>query len=87
MDLNRDQIHGIIFYNFKRVLSRNECLQKMNQMLVSNALSLPTIKCWYTEFRCGCESLEGELKDSRFMSATTDDMVQKVCKINEEDPK
>ena len=32
MNLNREQIRAIIFYNFKRGLFRNECLQEMSHV-------------------------------------------------------
>jgi hypothetical protein len=53
MELNREHIRAIIYYNWKRGLTRSECDEEMSRVLGETGPHLATIKKWYNEFERG----------------------------------
>lgn len=86
MDLKRESFRAIIYYNWKRGLTREECFEEMRTVLGEVSPSYATIKLWYNDFIHGRSSLEDEPRSGRIPTATTDEMVEKVRLIVEDDP-
>jgi histone-lysine N-methyltransferase SETMAR len=72
MELNREHIRAIIYYNWKRGLTRSECDEEMSRVLGETDSHLAIIKRWYNEFERGRLSLEDEPYTGRTLSSTFD---------------
>ncbi|CAH2016103.1 unnamed protein product [Acanthoscelides obtectus] len=57
MELNREHFHAIIYYNFQRQLSQQECLAELLSAFGNEAPHQSTISRWYGEFKHGRVSL------------------------------
>ncbi|GFT68872.1 hypothetical protein NPIL_617781 [Nephila pilipes] len=60
MELNREHFRAIIFHNFRRGLSRQECFDELNSLYSDKAPSYSTVKNWYNEFNRGRCSIQDE---------------------------
>lgn len=56
MELNREQLRAIIFYNWKRGLSYYECFDGMIKILGGNSVCKSTVSRWYRDFIRGIVS-------------------------------
>ena len=65
MDLIRNHFRWIIFYNFRRGLSRQECIDELRSLFGDKAPSYSTVKNWCNEFNCGPRSLKHEVREGR----------------------
>ena len=59
MELTREHFRAIIFHNFRRGLSRQECIDELKSLYGDEAPSYSTVKNWFNEFNRGRRSLEG----------------------------
>ena len=50
MELNRKHIRVIIFYNFRRGLTQQQCMDELNSIFGDEAPSRTNIYRWYDEF-------------------------------------
>ena len=53
MELTRENFRAMIYYNFRRGLSRDQLIS----IFGDKAPSYATVKCWYNEFNRGRQSL------------------------------
>ncbi|CAH1958960.1 unnamed protein product [Acanthoscelides obtectus] len=60
MELNREHFRAIIYYNFQRQLSQQECLAELLSVFRNEAPHQSTISRWYGEFRRGRVSLSDD---------------------------
>ena len=60
MELTREHFRAIIFHNFRRGLSRQECIDELKSLYGDEAPSYSTVKNWFNEFNRGRRSLEDE---------------------------
>ena len=65
MELNREHFRAIIFHNFRRGLSRQECIDELKSLYGDEAPSYSTVKNWFNEFNRGRRSLEDEGREGR----------------------
>lgn len=86
MDLKRSHFRAIIFHNFRRGLSRQECFDELNSLYGEQAPSLSTIKNWYNEFNRGRRSLQDEFREGRPKSVVLPENVDAVRKQIIKDP-
>ena len=56
MELNREHFRAIIFYNFRRGLTQQQCIE---------APSRTSVYRWYFEFNRGRSSLQDEFREGR----------------------
>ena len=63
MELIREHFCSIIFYNFRRRLSRQECIDELKCLFCDKARSYVTVKNWLNEFNCGRRSLKDEVHE------------------------
>ena len=52
---------AIIFYNFRRGLSRQVCIEELKSWFGNKATSFSTVKNWFNEFKRGRTSLKDEV--------------------------
>ncbi|CAH1962732.1 unnamed protein product [Acanthoscelides obtectus] len=57
MELNREHFRAIIYYNFQRQISQQECLAELLSVFDNEAPHQSTIARWYEEFKRGQVSL------------------------------
>ena len=86
MELSRSDIRAILFYNFKRGLDQKSCKTEMDATLGTTAPSKSTISLWYNEFKRGRKSTEDEPRSGRPTSSVTQETIDAVRQIIEEDP-
>lgn len=86
MKLNREHFRTIIFYNFRRQLTRQECIDELISFYGDQASSYSTGKNWYNEFNRGRSSLKDEARDGPPKSVVTQENIDAVRKLIEKDP-
>ncbi|CAH1966315.1 unnamed protein product [Acanthoscelides obtectus] len=95
MELNREHFRAIIFYNFQRQLSKQECLAELLSALSAYSFILSvfgneaphqsTISRWYGEFKRGRVSFSDDPRVGAPKTAVTQENVDAVRKLIIED--
>ncbi|CAH2011689.1 unnamed protein product [Acanthoscelides obtectus] len=87
MELNRDREHfrAIIYYNFQRQLSQQECLAELLSVFDNEAPHQSTISRWYGELKRGRVSLSDDPRVGAPKTAVTQETVDAVRKLIIED--
>ena len=62
MELTRENFRAMICYDFRRGLSRHECIDKLIFTFGGETPSYVTVKRWYNEFNRGRHSLTVEFR-------------------------
>ena len=65
MTFRREHFRAIIFYNFRRGLSRQECIDEFKSLFGDKAPSYSTVKNWFKEFNCGLRSIKDDIREGR----------------------
>ncbi|GBN80024.1 hypothetical protein AVEN_180621-1 [Araneus ventricosus] len=65
MQLSRQQIRTIMYYEFRNNRSATECHQKMCGSLGINTVSYDTVKVWFRKFKAGNFHTEDEPRSGR----------------------
>ena len=65
MELNREHFRAIIFYNFRRGLNQQQCIDELNSIFGDEAPSRTSVYRWFTEFNRGRSSLNDEFREGR----------------------
>ena len=63
MELTREHFRAIIFYNFRRGLCRQECIDELKSWFGDKAPSYKIVKNWFNEFNRGGRSLKDEVRE------------------------
>ena len=85
MELTREHFRAIIFHNFRRGLSRQECFDELNSFYSDKAPSLSTVKNWYNEFKRGRHSLHDEFREGRPKSVVVPENIDAVLELIKQD--
>ncbi|CAH1994251.1 unnamed protein product [Acanthoscelides obtectus] len=85
MELGREHFRAIIYYNFQRQLSQQECLAELLSAFGNEAPHQSTISRWYGEFKRGRVSLSDEPRVGAPKTAVTQEYVDAVRKLIIED--
>ncbi|CAH2003969.1 unnamed protein product [Acanthoscelides obtectus] len=85
MELNREHFRAIIYYNFQRQLSQQECLDELLTVFGNEAPHQSTISRWYGEFKRGRVSLSDDPRVGAPKTAVTQENVDAVRKLIIED--
>ncbi|CAH1976578.1 unnamed protein product [Acanthoscelides obtectus] len=85
MKLNRGHLRAIIYYNFQRQLSQQECLAELLSVFGNEAPHQSTISRWYGEFKRGRVSLSDDPRVDAPKTAVTQENVDAVRKLIIED--
>lgn len=81
MELTREHFRAMIFYDFRRGLSRQECIDQLSSTFGDEAPSFATVKRWYNEFHHGRRSLSDESREGRPRSVTVPENIDAVQKL------
>ena len=63
MDLNREHFRAIIFYNFRRISTQQQCIDELNSIFGDEAPSRTSVYRWYGEFNPGRSSFRDEFRE------------------------
>jgi [histone H3]-lysine36 N-dimethyltransferase SETMAR len=85
MELTREHFRAIIFHNFRRGLSRQQCIDELKSLYGDQAPSFSTVKNWYNEFSRGRRSLTDEFREGRPKSVVVPQNIDAVEKMIRED--
>ncbi|CAH1985567.1 unnamed protein product [Acanthoscelides obtectus] len=85
MEFNREHFRAIIYYNFQRQLSQQECLAGLLSVFGNEAPHQSTISRWYGEFKRGRVNLSDEPRVGAPKMAVTQENVDAVRKLIIED--
>ena len=67
------------FYNFRRGLSLQECIDKLKSLFGDKAPFHSTVKNWFTEFNCGRRSLKDEVREGPPKTAVVSENIDAMC--------
>ena len=81
MELNRGHFRAIIFYNFRRGLTQQQCMDELSSIFGDEAPSRASVYRWYSEFTRGRSSLEEEFRGGRPKSVVVPETVDTVHKL------
>ncbi|XP_037952518.1 uncharacterized protein LOC119682999 [Teleopsis dalmanni] len=81
MELTREHCRAIIFQNFRRGLSRQECIGELKSLYGDEAPSYSTVKNWLNEFNRGRRSLKDEFREGRPKTAVVPDNIDVVREL------
>ena len=65
MVLNRKHFRAIIFYNFRRGLTQQQCIDELNSIFGDKAPSRTSVYRWYGEFNRDRGLLQDEFREGR----------------------
>jgi [histone H3]-lysine36 N-dimethyltransferase SETMAR len=85
MDLSREHFRAIIFYNFRRGLSQQQCVAEMVSVFGNEAPHQSTISRWYCEFQRGRSSLGDESRSGPPKTAVTQKNIDAVRQLIKDD--
>ena len=86
MHLTREQIRVMIYYDYKRMLSQQECLESLQKTFGESCVSRATVYNWYAEFNRGRDHFEDEPRVGRPRSAVTPENIEVVRQLVNDDP-
>ncbi|XP_037959311.1 uncharacterized protein LOC119688717 [Teleopsis dalmanni] len=81
MQLTRELFRVIIFHNFRRGLSRQECIDELKSLYGDEAPSYSIVKNWFNEFNHGRRSLNDEFRESRPKAAVVPENIDAVREL------
>lgn len=87
MELNREHIRAIIYYEWLEVKDAREILDRINRRLGQGTVSKSTVKYWIREFKFGRQRLEDEHRSGRPSTSTTDENVKLVRELIHANPR
>ena len=81
MELNREHFRAIIFYNFRRGLTQQQCMDRLNSIFGDEAPSRTSVYRWYSEFNRCRSSLQDEFREGRPKSAVVPKTIEAVREL------
>ena len=63
MELNRKHFRAIIFHNFQRRITQQQCIDDINSIIGKEAPSRSRVYRWYGKFNRGCNSGQDEFRE------------------------
>ena len=76
-----EHFRSITFYNFRRGLWRQECIDELKSLFGDKAPSYSTVKNWFNEFNRGRSSLKDELSEGPPKTAVVADNIDAVREL------
>ena len=74
MELNREHFRAIIFYNFRRGLTQQQCIDEFNSIFGDEASSRISVYRWYGDR----SSLQDEFREGRPKSVVVPETIDAV---------
>ncbi|XP_033254026.1 histone-lysine N-methyltransferase SETMAR-like [Drosophila miranda] len=65
MEISRERFRWIIFHNFRRGLSQQECVDELSSLYGEKAPSKTTVYRWFAKFNSGRSSVADEFREGR----------------------
>ena len=81
MELNCEQYRAIIFYNFHRGLTQQQCIDELNSIFGDAAPSRTSVYQWYGEFNPFRSSLHYEFREGRPKSFVVPEAIDAVRQL------
>ena len=81
MELNREHFREIIFYNFWRRLTQQQCIDELNSIFGNEAQSKTSVYRCYGEFNRGRSSLRNEFRANRPKSVVVSEIIDAVRQL------
>ena len=78
MELNREHFRAIIFYNFRRGLTQQQCI---NLIFGDEAPSRTSVYRWFGEFNRGRSSPQDEFREGRPKSVIVSETIDAVGQL------
>lgn len=85
MELSRENFRVMIFYDFRKGLTQQQCFESLHSTFGDEAPSKASVYNWYNEFKRGRRSLKDEEKPGRPISVVTPENIDAVQKLIEQD--
>ena len=85
MELNREHFRAIIFYNFRRGLTQQQCIDELNSICGDEASSRTSVYRWYGEFNRVCSALQAEFREGRLKSVVVPETIDAVRQLRLQD--
>lgn len=85
MEVSRENFRAIIFYNFRRGLSQQQCLAELVSVFGDEAPHQSTISRWYCEFQRGRTSLSDDPRTGPPRTAVTQTNIDAVRQLITDD--
>ena len=86
MNLNREQIRTIVYYEYLDTKDSSVIFERMKNRLGDTVVSISTVKYWIREFKRGRQSVKDDPRSGRPVSATTDENINAVRDMVRADP-
>ena len=77
----REHFRAIIFYNFRRRLSRQECIEELKSLFGDKAPSYSALKNWFNEFKRGRGLLKDEFHEAAPKTAVVPENIDTVREL------
>ena len=81
MELNREHFRAYIFYNFRRGLSQQQCIDELNSIFGDEAPSRTSVYRWYGKVNRGRSSLRDEYREGRPKSVVVLETIDAVRQL------
>ena len=78
MELNREYFLAIIFYNFRRGLTQQQCIDELNSILGDETPSRTSFYRWYGEINRGRSLFQDEFREGRPKSVVVSETIDGV---------
>lgn len=85
MELTREHFRAMIYYDFRRGLSQQQCIEELKSTFGDEAPSKTTVYHWFGEFNRGRSSLTDELKEGRPKSVVVPKNIDAVRELIKQD--
>ena len=81
IELTRGHFRSITFYNFRRGLSRQECIDELKSLFDDKTPSYNTVKNRFYEFNRGRSSLKDEFREGSSKTAVVPENIDAVREL------
>ena len=81
MELIREHFRVIIFYNFRRELTQQLCIDELNSVFGDEAPSKTSVYRWHGEFNRGRSSLQDEFRKGRLKSVVVPEIIDAMRQL------
>lgn len=81
MELTRENIRAMIYYDFRRGLTQQQCIDQLTSTFGDEAPSKTTVYHWFSEFNRGRSMLTDEVKAGRPKSVVVPQNIEAVRKL------
>ena len=81
MELNREHFRAVIFYNFRRALIHQQCIDELNSIFGDEAPSRTSVYRWYGKFNVSRSSLQDNFRKCHPKSVVVPETIDAVRQL------